>query len=592
MGHSSVRGEGTQEGAPDSPAVRDARELGWDDSLDAVGTAGDGGPAGTEEGAATGVPAQRSGSRAEARAAARAAGAGGGRRRGSTRRRARSGKRKVFRWVASVLSLLILATALAGYLYIEHLNGNIRSGGRSGGDSGVRKAEPNAAGNTPLNILLIGADGRNSKENLALGGAKDTVGDKPRGDVQMLLHVSADRKSAAVVSIPRDTRVDIPKCQDPKTNETFPATNRIITESLQRGGPGCTLTTWETLTGVYIDYWMMVDFAGVVKMADAVGGVKVCVKQNVWDRPTAQVKGGSGLKLTKGDHYIKGEDALKWLRTRHAFYNDQGRAKAQHMYMNSMLRQLKQQNAFTDTGRIMDLAEAGTKALQVSEEIASVQKLFDLAMELKDVPTERITMTTVMTDEDPQNSAHLVLNKSAADKVWRMLREDVAFDDKGGPPTAQAKKPAAKESGPPAAAPGTLALTVLNGTGGGGEFAVKGRAKGIAEVLVGKGFTRTNSSQAAAQATETVLAYPKSAGAQGKADALSVAKAVGLPAGAVRPSAEVTELTLTVGADWREGDTFPKQQAPKAGELPEGSEVSNGADDKDCMDVYKPYRWS
>jgi LCP family protein required for cell wall assembly len=497
----------------------------------------------------------------------------------------------VFRWIASVLSLLILGTAGAGYLYIEHLNGNIRSGSRSGGDSGVQKAKPDAFGNTPLNILLIGADGRNSKENLALGGAKDTVGDKPRGDVQMLLHVSKDRRSAAVVSIPRDTRVDIPACQDTETGEKFPATNRIITESLQRGGPGCTLTTWEKLTGVYIDHWMMVDFAGVVRMADAVGGVPVCVRQNVHDRPTARVKGGSGLKLRKGTTYVKGEQALQWLRTRHAFFNDQGRAKAQHMYMNAMLRQLKDQNAFTDAGRIKNLAEAGTKALQVSEELGGVDRLFDLAMELKDIPTDRITMTTLPTVEDHANRAHLLPVQSSAERIWRMLREDVPFDS-NGTATVDAKPSAPpKETGPAAAAPASLAVTVVNGTGADGRYPVKGRAGGVAETLRGKGFTLADSSQAAASAAGTRLDYPKASGAQGRADALSVAKAVGLPATAVRAADGVAGLTLTVGADWREGDTFPRQQAPKAGDLPDDAEISNGADTEACMEVYKPYRW-
>ncbi|MCS0637914.1 LCP family protein [Streptomyces sp. LP05-1] len=506
----------------------------------------------------------------------------------------------MLRWVACVLSLLILGTAGAGYLYIQRLNDKIRTGDRSGGISGVRKAEPDSAGKTPLNILLIGADGRNTEENIALGGARDTAGDKPRGDVQMLLHVSADRKNASVLSVPRDTRVDIPECRDSTTGETFRATDMIITESLTRGGPGCTLTTWEKLSGIYIDHWMMIDFAGVVKMADAIGGVKVCVKYPVHDKPTAMVKGGSGLRLPAGDSYVQGEQALQWLRTRHAFYNDQGRAKAQHMYLNSMLRQLKSQNAFTDSGRIMNLAEAGIEALQVSDELGSVPALFDLAMELKDVPVNRITMTTLPTAPDPRDANHLVPVDSSAQRIWRMLREDVAFDKNGGPrdtgsgtaPGAgTSPSPAASASGPAATAPGSLAVTVVNGTGGGGEGSVRGRAGQVARALRDQGFGRAAAATDLAPAERTALVYPAGTGAQGRADALSVAAAVGLPATAVRASGEVTGLTVTVGADWREGDTYPKPPAkPKAGDLPEDAEVSNGADDTGCMDVYAPYR--
>ena len=77
---------------------------------------------------------------------------GHGRRRG----RRRGGGRRILRWSAIVLSVLILGTAGAGYLYYRHLNGNIDKGKRNAGESDVKKTGPNAAGQTPLNILLIG----------------------------------------------------------------------------------------------------------------------------------------------------------------------------------------------------------------------------------------------------------------------------------------------------------------------------------------------------------------------------------------------------------------------------------------------------
>lgn len=273
----------------------------------------------------------------------RGAAAGDGRRRPKR-------KHRVLRWSATTLAVLILGTAGAGYLYYQHLNGNIQKGQRSSGDSKATRTGPNAAYQTPLNILLIGSDSRNSAENLKLGGHRESVGAPPLADVQMLIHLSADRKSAAMVSIPRDTRVHIPTCKDPDTGKVYPATDDIINTTLARGGAGCTLNTWQDLTGVYIDHWMMVDFAGVVRMAHAVGGVDVCVKQNVWDRSTAAQRGGSGLKLKAGTHKVDDVQALQWLRTRHAWGSDLMRARAQHMYLNSMIRTLKGQNVFTDSG--------------------------------------------------------------------------------------------------------------------------------------------------------------------------------------------------------------------------------------------------
>ncbi|MFE4969171.1 LCP family protein [Streptomyces sp. NPDC056660] len=532
-------------------------------------------------------------------------GAGGGRRKGSTngpngpngshRSHGSSGSRprrgrRALRWSVTVLSVVILGTAGAGYLYYQHLNGNIHKGQRSSGDAKARKTAANAAGQTPLNILLIGSDSRNSDENVKLGGAKYDRGSPPLGDVQMLIHLSADRKSAAMVSIPRDTRVDIPKCTDPDSGKVYPPTNTIINESLARGGAGCTLATWENLTGVYIDHWITIDFAGVVKMADAIGGVDVCVKQNVWDRPTAAVSGGSGLKLTAGTHKVQGKQALQWLRTRHAWGSDPLRAKAQHMYLNSMIRTLKGQNVFTDTGRLMDLAEAATNSLTVSEEIGTPKKLYDLGMQLKSAPTDRITSLTMPNLQDPQNRDHLVPDTTNADKMWQMLRDDVAFDKNGD--AKESKKPTATAAATkaPSVSAGQLGVLVQNATGSATEAAVSGRARAMATELGTKGYTRAaaDTSSATESAEKTVVEYP-SADLQG--DAQAVAKALGIPVGQVKQTTDVSGVTLVVGADWRDGTTYPKQSAPKAGDLPDNSDAINGSDTKQCMDVYAPYRW-
>ncbi|MFD6173854.1 LCP family protein [Streptomyces coeruleorubidus] len=500
--------------------------------------------------------------------------------------------RRVLRWSATSLSMLILATAGAGYLYYEHLNGNIEKGRRSSGDSKARKSAPNAAGQTPLNILLVGSDSRNSDENVKLGGARKDRGNPPLGDVQMLIHLAADRKSAAVVSIPRDTRVDIPKCTDPKTGRTYPPVNTIINTSLARGGAGCTLATWENLTGVYIDHWMTIDFAGVVKMADAIGGVEVCVRQNVWDRPLPGVPGGSGLKLTAGRKKVQGEQALQWLRTRHAWGSDPLRARAQHMYMNSMIRTLKAQNVFTDTGRLTDLAEAATRSLHVSEELGTVKKLYDLGTQLKTVPTDRITMTTLPTAEDPQDRNHLVPAGADADRVWDMIRDDVPFDGKGGKPGAKKTSPASKESElskDPAASDDAIGVLVQNATRSGTLGPVSGRAGALAQSLVAKGFTKAAADPSAALSEErTVVRYPN---AELAGDAQRVAKSLGIPASSVRRSTDVSGVTVVVGADWRTGTAYPKQPAPKAGDLPGDADALNGSDAGQCMDVYAPYRW-
>ncbi|MGY3336710.1 LCP family protein required for cell wall assembly [Streptomyces filamentosus] len=585
MGQNSVRREGTQ------PSVPHARDRGWDDELHGAGEAT--GAGGEPEAASVPAPGGRAarrrgadgGSDGDGADTAAANTAGG---RAAARRQAKkAGKRKVLRWSAIGVAVLVLGTAGAGYAYYEHLNGNIQSGGRAGGDSGVKKAAPNALGDTPLNILLIGSDSRASAANVALGGGKDLKDDKPRADVQMLLHVSADRQNASLISIPRDTVVPIPECKSEDGSETFPATtDQPINTTLSRGGAGCTLTTWETLTGVYIDHWMMVDFAGVVAMADEVGGVPVCVKTGVWDKSNANVKGGSGLKLPEGTHEVKGEQALQWLRTRHAFGSDQNRAKAQHMYLNGMLKKLQEQNAWTDTGRLMGLADTGTRAIKVSDEISTVAKLFDLGMQLKNVKVDRLSTITIPTVEYPPRPKEWLLPvKSSADKIWSMLRDDVAMDKNGDKKPAGPKASASAKPKKTATAPASLPVTVVNGTDGNDEPAVEGRAKKIAVALQGKGFDQAVSAQERKPSKGSVVAYPKAQAEQGRADAESVAKALGLPLSTVRADDSIQGITLVVGADWREGDTY-KRPTREAGDVPDG------ADDKvDCMEVYSVYKW-
>ncbi|MEV7726743.1 LCP family protein [Streptomyces sp. NPDC087917] len=595
--HSNVRGEGSPDRAGDG--ISDGGSSG-------NGTAGrsrEGAPAGdtaggratrgkrgsgrsAAKGASATVPPPRSGSDGAPPAGS-----------GPVRRR----RRRVLFWVASVTAFLILSTSAAGYLYYRHLDGNIRSGQRLSGESGVEKSRANAKGQRPLNILLIGSDSRDKPENLELGGSHDSVGAPPLADVQMMLHVSADRENASVVSIPRDTRVDIPECTDPKTGEKFKRTNAMINETLGRGGPGCTLATWEKLTNVYIDHWMTIDFSGVVQMADAIGGVPVCVKDNVWDRPIATSNGGSGLKLQAGTTKVKGEQALQWLRTRHAFSSDLGRAQAQHMYMNSMMRELKGQNAFTDVGRITALAEAATKALEVSEEIGSVKKLYNLAMELQDVPVNRITMTTMPTFQDPRDRDRLVVNVADAEKLWTLVRTDVAFD-KNGTPTAP-QSPAVTTSPAPGASPTAsagrdaskapvttndkISVHVVNGTAAGMPLA-PARSKVVTEALVSKGFTSARADSALVPEKTTVVRYPSPDLAD---EAQTVAAALGIPGTAVQQSADVSRLTVIVGADWREGTAYPQAAPPEAGSVPESADQLNGADTGACMEVYKPYRW-
>lgn len=489
--------------------------------------------------------------------------------------------RRLLKWSAAVLALLIIGAAGAGYLYYRQLNGNIKKEALNLGDNKVAEPTPNAAGQTPLNILLIGSDARDSKENQQLGGARETFGSTPLADVQMLVHLSADRTNMSVISMPRDTLVEIPKCTDPDDGTVYPASQgRTMTNrSLGHGGPGCTVATWQELTGIHIDHFVMVDFAGVVAMADAVGGVPVCVDANIHSRDGQGH--GSGLKLEKGTTAVKGEQALQWLRTRYGFEDgsDLARARAQHMYMNSLVRQLRENATLSNPGKLRRLAEQATEALTVDPGLDTVKKLYDLSNELRKVEPARITMTTM-----PNRYVGARVEPTEdAEKLFRLVREDIALDGKDAEPAQAGEKPPSD----PAAEDADIAVQVRNGTRTDTLAAVRGRAGTVTETLKEKGFTLATADPAGASgAKRTVVRYP-SADLEG--DARRVAEALGIPAGQVKRSTEVSGVTLVVGADWREGTRY---EAPEEDDTtPESAKALNGADDKACMHVNPGFTW-
>ncbi|MEV5509602.1 LCP family protein [Streptomyces orinoci] len=488
-------------------------------------------------------------------------------------------KARILRWSALSLAVAVLGASTAAYVYYRHLNHNIRKSALNLSDKPLDRSVPNSAGQRPLNILLLGSDSRAGKENQELGGARDEADRPGLADVEMLVHVSADRSNMSVISVPRDTRVTIPKCTDPSDGKVYPETHsQIINTSLQNGGPGCTVAAWEELTGIPIDHFMMIDFSGVVSMADAVGGVPVCVDGNVYDDK-------SGLRLTKGTHTIKGEQALQWLRTRHGFEDgsDIGRTHAQHMYMNAMVRQLKSGTKLTDPGQLTDLAEAATKALTVDKDLGSVKKLYDLANDVRRVPTARITMTTMPWAADPQDpDAHVVPKPGDADKLFSLVRNDIALDGKDKPKDDKddQRTPATADK-----AKAGIAVTVVNGTGTVVLPPVTGRGSDVAAYLVKQGFTKATADSTPGAQADTTITYPRAAQ---RADALAVAKAVGLPSDAVRLSPAVDRITLVVGGDWRKGTAYPAQGGDDTSGQDDSAKKDDGAKKDDKPSEKKP----
>lgn len=248
------------------------------------------------------------------------------------------------------------------------------------GQDGKERTIPPIDG--PINILLIGSDTRQGAGNSAFG---DTGG--VLADVIILLHIAANRQNAVALSFPRDTMVPWPACPSTSGGPGYlPQSLGQINATISNGGPGCTLLTVELLTGLNIPYLAMVDFAGVIELSNAVGGVEVCVANDIEDEYT-------NTYLKKGVHTLQGVQALQFLRTRHGVGDgsDLGRISNQQVYLTSLVRKLKSKDILNNPVALYSLAQAAARNMTISKTLSTPVALMGVANALKDIPMKNIT---------------------------------------------------------------------------------------------------------------------------------------------------------------------------------------------------------
>jgi LCP family protein required for cell wall assembly len=276
--------------------------------------------------------------------------------------------------VAGTLAVVFVAGASVAYIAAWQLSSNI--------DTEVIAADevviPPQVGpyEGGFNILLVGSDTRDGQGD-AFGRETSTL-----NDVNMLLHVAADHKSAVLVSIPRDMVVPLPRCEN-----GGPATGEPINTTLYYGGLSCTVETVQNLTGLTIDFAGLITFQGVIAMSNAVGGVEVCANEAILDTYT-------GLDIPAGRSTLQGFQALAFLRSRHGVGDgsDLGRISSQQVFLSSLVRKLKSDDTLTDPGKLYGIAQAATQNMTLSENFARLDILASVALVLKDVPLSNITM--------------------------------------------------------------------------------------------------------------------------------------------------------------------------------------------------------
>ena len=510
-------------------------------------------------------------------------------------------KRKAIKWTAIGVSTALVLILGIGAFVILQLTGNIKHTALL--QNGVTQAaEPtDKYGRSPLNILVIGSDARNNPADCKIGG---DCGPGANADVEMVVHLSADRSNATVMSIPRDTIVNLPHCSDPTTNTSGGGYRGQINGSLQ-WGPSCTVTAVHNLTGLTIDHFVMVDFVGVETMSGALGGVPVCVSSKMYDPD-------SGLRLNQGVNMVQNASALAFVRTRHGFYDgsDLGREMAQHYFLSAMIRQVRANMNLSDFTTLYKVADAATKALTVDDGLAGVSGLEGLAITMNRVPTDRISFVTMPWTLDPTNQARVLPLQPSADRMFQNIGGDVSYSAESktsttkaaAPPPASAKASAQASQAPqqqPPASPtvavdkGQVHVQVFNASG------VSGRAVTIKDALVNDGFSLASVGGNATSAVTTKIYYPST-----RADsAATVANALGLPTSALVESNSYSGVTVVLGADWTSGTMYGGSgsagsaagksvtSAPPttAASAPAVSSLSNAATTGGCVTVNPPY---
>ncbi|MFF4103558.1 LCP family protein [Streptomyces sp. NPDC001903] len=298
----------------------------------------------------------------------------------------RGRRRRLLRWIALGLALLVLCGAAVGWWLYRKLDGNITEDTSAAAElERYERERPTHAVDGSQNILLIGSDSRSGKGNARYGQDRGTE----RSDTAILLHLPADRRSATAVSIPRDLMTAIPACL---TADGSRSVERLaqFNWAYQWGGAACTIRTVERLTGIRVDHHMVVDFVGFKKMVDAVGGVEVCLKQPMND-PEAK------LRLPAGRQTLHGEQALGFVRARYSLGNgsDTERMGRQQQFLGSLVKKVQSTGVLLNPGRLYPLLDAATSSVTTDPGLASLRGLYELVRGLRDIPAEQVKFLTV-----------------------------------------------------------------------------------------------------------------------------------------------------------------------------------------------------
>ena len=408
----------------------------------------------------------------------------GGAQPGGRPRGRRPSRRTLLGATAIIAMFAVVATSLAAYAKYRGVVGSIHRENVTAAMLGKRP--PYTAG---LNILVIGSD---SRRGLGRKFGSDVVG--ARSDTSMLLHIAPGHTRADIISFPRDSMVPVLACANDQQGHpgqsAQPGEVERLNATFSAGGAPCLWKTLEQETGIRIQHFVEVDFAGFQSIVNDVGGVPVCLPFAI-NNPQAR------LHLAAGKRVVNGAQALAFVRLRENVGegSDTQRIQRQQYFLAAVMQKLKATNLLSQPNRIFNVVRDVAKSLTTDTglDLSTMLRIADSMKSLSSGSVQLVTVPVVPYVGDP--AAELSWEQPQADRMFRAVEADRDL-----PASAKAKgngkgngkaRTAATATAEPTVSPAKVSVQVLNGSG------VTGVAGAAATALTAKGFTVTGTGPAA-----------------------------------------------------------------------------------------------
>jgi len=312
-----------------------------------------------------------------------------------------------------VATIAAAALAMTGGAWQWSTSKNHRMNTVSALDLGSRDiVDPNAQFGDE-DFLVVGMDSRaGANGDMGAGGTEDAGG--ARSDTIMLVNIPANRKRVVAVSFPRDLAITPIQCEawNPDTGEYGPiydsdakkwGSRNVYTETklnstFSFGGPKCLVKEIQKLSGLSINRFIAVDFAGFAKMVDALGGVEVCSTTPLKDYELGTVLAHSGRQL------IDSKTALNYVRARNITTEnngDYGRIKRQQLFLSSLLRSLISKETFFSLSKLNNVVNMFVSNSYVDN--VKTKDLVQLGQSVQGMNAGHVSFVTVPTGITDEN---------------------------------------------------------------------------------------------------------------------------------------------------------------------------------------------